>query len=153
LGQFDEAIDAYQRAIVIDDRDVWSMNNLGLLYIQRGQSDEALLPLARAVELRSTSPVFQNNLGTALERSGHVVEAKEAYQAAVTADTGYAKAVSSLARVTPLVQPGDSGTIDLAEASREFQAEVSRLRDTTGGPDSVTVQATVEEMPRDSSPQ
>jgi predicted Zn-dependent protease len=153
LGQFDEAIDAYQRAIVIDDRDVWSMNNLGLLYIQRGQSDEALLPLARAVELRSTSPVFQNNLGTALERSGHVVEAKEAYQAAVTADTGYAKAVSSLARVTPLVQPGDSGTIDLGEASREFQAEVSRLRDTTGGPDSVTVQATVEEMPRDSSPQ
>jgi predicted Zn-dependent protease len=153
LGQFDEAIDAYQRAIAIDNRDVWSMNNLGLLYIQRGQSEEALLPLARAVELRSNSPVFQNNLGTALERSGHVVQAKEAYQAAVTADSDYSKAVSSLARVIPLVQRGDSVTIDLVEASREFQAEVSRLRNTTGGPDSVTAQASVEEMPRDSSPQ
>jgi predicted Zn-dependent protease len=153
LGQFDEAIDAYRRAIAIDDRDVWSMNNLGLLYIQRGQSDEAVLPLARAVELRSNSPVFQNNLGTALEQTGHVAEAKQAYEAAVAADSGYAKAVSSVARVTPLVQPGDTNTIDLVEASREFQAEVSRLQDTTSGPDSVTAQASVEEMPRDSSPQ
>ena len=153
LGQFDEAIEAYQRAIVIDDRDVWSMNNLGLLYIQRGQSEEALLPLARAVELRGNSPVFQNNLGTALEQTGHVPEAKEAYEAAVAADSGYAKAVSSLARVTPLVQPGETGTIDLAEASREFQAEVSRLRETAVGQDSVTVQATAEEMARDSNPQ
>ena len=153
LGQFDEAIEAYQRAIAIDDRDVWSMNNLGLLYIQQGQSDEALLPLARAVELRSNSPVFQNNLGTALERTGHVVEARQAYEAAVAADSGYAKAVSSLARVTPLVQPGDSTTIDLAEASREFQAEVSRRQNTGSGADSATVQASVEEMPRDSSPQ
>ena len=152
LGQFDEAIDAYERAIVIDDRDVWSMNNLGLLYIQRGQSDEALLPLARAVELRSNSPVFQNNLGTALEQTGHVPEAKQAYEAAVAADSGYAKAVSSLARVSPLVQPGETGTIDLAEASREFQAEVSRLRDTAVAQDSVTVQASVEETPRDSNP-
>ena len=153
LGQFDEAIDAYQRAIAIDDGDVWSMNNLGLLYIQRGQSDEALLPLARAVELRSNSPVFQNNLGTALERTGHLPEARQAYEAAVAADSGYAKAVSSLARVSPLAQPGETGTIDLAEASREFQAEVSRLRETAVGQDSVTVQASVEETPRDSNPQ
>ncbi len=153
LGQFDEAIDAYQHAIAIDDRDVWSMNNLGLLYIQRGESDEALLPLARAVELRSNSPVFQNNLGTALEQTGHIPDAKRAYEAAVAADSGYAKAVSSLARITPLVQPGDTNTVDLAEASREFQAEVSRLQDTTSGPDSVTAQATVEEIPGDSSSQ
>lgn len=153
LGQYDGAIDAYQRAIAIDDRDAWSMNNLGLLYIQQGRSGEALLPLARAVELRGNSPVFQNNLGIALERTGHGPEAKLAYEAAVRADSGYTKAVSSLARVTPLVQPGDSSTIDLAEASREFQAEVSRLQATTSGPDSAIVQASVEEMPQDSSPQ
>ena len=52
----------------LDERDVWSMNNLGLIYIQQDRSSEALAPLARAVELRSNAPVFQNNLGTALER-------------------------------------------------------------------------------------
>ena len=76
LGRFDEAIDAYQRALAIDERDVWAMNNLGLIYIQQDRSDRALPTLARAVEFRSNSPVFQNNFGTALERTGHLVAAQ-----------------------------------------------------------------------------
>lgn len=153
LGRFPEAIVAYQRAIAIDDRDAWSMNNLGLLYIQQGQGEDALAPLARAAELRPGSPVFQNNLGTALEQTGHYPEAKGAYEAAVAADSSYAKAVSSLERIAGLVRPDDAATIDLAEVSREYQAEVSRLRETTGPSDSVTAQASVEEMARDSSTQ
>ena len=153
LGQFPQAIEAYQRAIAIDDRDVWSMNNLGLLYIQQGQSDQALAPLARAAELRPGSPVFQNNLGTALERTGHYPEAKAAYEAAVAADSSYAKSVASLERVSGLAQSGDTTTIDLAEVSREYQAAVGQLRDTTGASDTVTVQASVEEMAPDSSTQ
>jgi predicted Zn-dependent protease len=153
LGRFPQAIEAYQRAIAIDDRDVWSMNNLGLLYIQQGQSGDALAPLARATELRPGSPVFQNNLGTALERTGHYPEAKAAYEAAVKADSSYTKSVASLERVTGLVQQGDSATIDLAEVSREYQTAVGQLRDTTGASDTVTVQARVEEMVRDSSTQ
>jgi predicted Zn-dependent protease len=151
LGSFPEAVDAYQRAIAIDDRDAWSMNNLGLLYIQQGRCEDALAPLARATELRPGSPVFQNNLGTALEQTGHYPEARAAYEAAVAADSSYAKAVVNLQRVAALVQPGDSGTIDLGQLSREYQAEVGRLRDATGPTDSVTVEASVEEMARDSS--
>ena len=83
LGHFDDAIDAYQRAITIDDQDVWAMNNLGYIYIQQGRSDAALPPLARAVEIRSNVPVFQNNLGMALERAGHLSDAKTAYETAL----------------------------------------------------------------------
>jgi tetratricopeptide (TPR) repeat protein len=151
LGQFPEAIEAYERAIAIDDRDAWSMNNLGLLYIQQGRSDDALGPLARAAQLRPNSPVFQNNLGTALEQSGHYAEAKSAYEAAVAADSSYAKAVASLERVGTLVQPGDKTNFDVAEVSREYQAELSRSHDVTGPTDSVTVQASVEDTTRDSS--
>ena len=42
LRQMPEAIDAYQRAIALDERDVWAMNNLGLIYIQQDRSDDAL---------------------------------------------------------------------------------------------------------------
>jgi len=139
VGDIDQAIDAYQRAIAIDDRDVWAMNNLGFIYIQQGRSDSALLPLARAVELRSNVPVFQNNFGTALERSGHFVSAKQAYEAALTADSTYAKAAVGLERITAHGAESDTSTVDAASLSREFQAQVEEWRKRTVTADSASV--------------
>jgi predicted Zn-dependent protease len=130
LKQIPEAIDAYQRAIVLDDRDSWAMNNLGLIYIQQDRSDVAVPVLARAVELRAGSPVFQNNLGTALERTGRFAAARQAYEAALAADSTYGKASASLARVTPHAAT-DTSTVDLAALAAEFQGEVGRWKDTT----------------------
>jgi len=126
LGRIPEAVDAYQRAIALDDRDVWAMNNLGYLYIQQGRSDAALPPLARAVELRGNVPVFQNNFGTALERSGHFVTARQAYEKALEADSTYTKAAVGLARVTAHGAASDTSSVDADSLSREFQAEVEQ---------------------------
>jgi predicted Zn-dependent protease len=115
------------------------MNNLGLIHIQQDRSDAALPILARAVELRSNSPVFQNNLGTALERTGHFAAAKQAYEAALAADSTYGKAAASLARVTPQVE-SDTTTVDLAALVTEFQAEVQRWRDSTLEADTTVVE-------------
>ena len=153
LGQIDEAIDAYQRALAIDDRDVWAMNNLGYIYIQQGRSDAALLPLARAVELRGNVPVFQNNFATALERAGHFVSARDAYQAALTADSTYAKAAIGLERVNAHGAESDSTTVDIAALSREFQAEIAQWRERTVTADSTQTDSTTTpsaEMVRDS---
>jgi tetratricopeptide (TPR) repeat protein len=138
LKQMPEAIDAYQRAIALDERDSWAMNNLGLIYIQQDRSDAALPILARVVELRSNSPVFQNNLGTALERTGHFAAAKQAYQSALAADSTYGKSAASLARVTPHAE-SDTSTVDLPALATEFQAEVQRWRDTTVASEDSTV--------------
>src|SRR5205814_10667749 len=48
LGDSSGAIEAYKKAIVLDERDAWSMNNLAKVYIGQGQFEEALGPLARA---------------------------------------------------------------------------------------------------------
>jgi predicted Zn-dependent protease len=128
LGRIPEAIDAYERALAVDDRDVWSMNNLGYLYIQQGRSDAALLPLARAVELRANVPVFQNNFGTALERSGHFVTAREAYQAALQADSTYQKAAVALERVTNNGAVSDDSAVDVAGLAREFESQIGEWR-------------------------
>lgn len=128
LGLIEEAIDAYWEAIVLDDHDVWSMNNLGLILIHEERFEEALGPLARATEIRSDVAVFQNNLGIALERLGHDVDAAEAYRAAVQVDDAYEKASVNLARV----QRHDSsgiGRADLTTFALRFVNEVERLRE------------------------
>ncbi len=153
LGQVPEAIDAYRRAIALDERDAWAMNNLGFIYIQQGCSDAALPPLARAVELRPESPLFQNNLGTALEQAGYLADAKRAYEAALAADSSYAKAAASLERVTGRVEQGDTASVDLAALADGFQAEMGRLRDSTSTADTTQVHAEVGEMARDSAAQ
>ena len=140
LGEAPEAIDAYQRALAIDDRDVWSMNNLGLLYLQQERFEEARPPLARAVEIRGSSPVFQNNLGMALERTGHTAAARAAYLSAIEADSTYAKASASLARLGGPVEGADStATVDLAALAREFEGQIETWRAAAGT------------MPRDSA--
>lgn len=138
LGQVDEAIEAYHRALGLDDRDVWSMNNLGLIYIDQDRSSEALPPLARAVELRSNAPVFQNNLGAALERSGYPTAAAKAYEAAISVDSTYQKSSVALARVTGGSQQPESEPVDLAALSQKFQSDIKAWQGSAEVTDSST---------------
>ena len=78
LGDTTGAVDAYRRSLVLDERDVWSLNNLAVVYIGQRQFDQALGPLAHAIEIDSTVPAFQNNLGLALERTGHITQSADA---------------------------------------------------------------------------
>lgn len=124
IGLVDDAVAAYRQALVIEHRDAWTMNNLGLLMIREGRYEEALRPLARATELRPDVAVFQNNLGVALERTGQPVAAVSAFRAALEAKPEYEKARISLERVEsraaePTVEP-----VDLTGLAREFADEV-----------------------------
>lgn len=128
LAQRDSAEASYLAALSIDPNDSWSMNNLGLLLIEQGRYADALMPLARAVELRPEAPAFANNLGLALERTGHPASAAVAYRAALAADSTYAKAARSLARVGGMV---DETPVDVAQLAAEFSASLlsaSRMR-------------------------
>lgn len=129
LGQRDSAEASYRVALSIDPTDSWSMNNLGLLLIDQGRYEEALPPLARAVELRPEAPAFANNLGVALERTGHAGAASEAYRAALKADSTYSKASRSLARVEAV---SDSSTelVDVGALAAAYKQQLETERQT-----------------------
>ena len=75
---------------------------------------------------------------TALERSGHFVSAREAYQAALQADSTYEKAAVGLARVNAHGAESDSSSVDAAALSQEFQAEIEQWRTRKVTADSTT---------------
>ncbi len=129
LGRLEEAIEAYHQAILSDDRDVWSMNNLGLILIEQESFSEALRPLARAVELQGEVAIFHNNLGVALERTGHYRAAEEAYRTAFEVDESHQKAQVSLTRVEGLEEDPGLEPIDLGVLAESFVEEVKGWRE------------------------
>jgi predicted Zn-dependent protease len=129
LGEVERAVEAYRKALAADEQDVWSMNNLGLIYIEQDRSRDALPPLARAVQLRGNAPVFQNNLGVALERSGYPEAAARAFEAAVSLDSTYKKASVALARVTGSGQTPETEPVDLEALALQLQSEVESWRE------------------------
>jgi hypothetical protein len=95
--------------------------------------------------------VFQNNFATALERSGHFASAREAYEAALAADSTYTKAAVGLERVKVNGVQSDSSTVDVAALSQAFQTQVDQWRTRTVAADSTPKVDTVAspEMARD----
>jgi tetratricopeptide (TPR) repeat protein len=129
-GDTDQAIDAYRHAIMLDENDAWSMNNLGLLYLEQGFVEDALPWLARAVEAKDNVAAFHNNLGMALEHTGRFVAAATAYKGALEADPLYGKAKQNLARVEA-VKSGPEEPIDLAALARGTDDDRKVARDET----------------------
>jgi tetratricopeptide (TPR) repeat protein len=121
-GDSDQAIDAYRMAIALEPNDAWSMNNLGLLYLELGFPADALAWLAKAVETKDNVAAFHNNLGMALEHSGRFVAAATAYKGALEADPNYGKAKQNLARVEA-VKSGPEEPFDLAALARGTDEE------------------------------
>ena len=74
-SDFERAIREYETAVRLesDMRDAW--NNLGAVFLEVGQSVEAIARLERAVQLNPASAVAHFNLADALAQSDRLPEA------------------------------------------------------------------------------
>ena len=120
LGDSEAALFAFRQALLRNRNDAWTMNNYGLLLIRLGRYEDALGPLARAVELKPESPTFQNNLGIAYENSGWLDGARKSFTAALEADSTYSKAKVSLERVQSVLGEATDESPDVQTLARRF---------------------------------
>lgn len=123
-GDIEGAMQTYRDLLVHDDADTWGLNNLGVLLLDRGEFTDALGPLARLVQVKPTAPLFQNNYGMALERSGYKVSALRHYEDAVRNDSTFTKAVKNAERLRGIV----TDTTATEEVSVNSLAEAFRLK-------------------------
>ena len=87
---------------------VEALNNLGNLLITRGQPDEALILLQRAVRIRPNFHVPYNNIGNALVKLGRGSEAIAAFRKAVELIPDFVEAITSLAEQLHRQGDGDA---------------------------------------------
>ncbi len=96
-GMFDEAINEFEEAIVLDPENSAIYNNLGKAYIGVDKIEDATRVLEQAVEISPNFADIHNNLGYAYLKQEFCKKAVEHFQKAVELNSYYAEAFYNLA--------------------------------------------------------
>lgn len=96
---FPAAIAAYKRALEIDPTHVPSLINLGNVYYEMGEFEQAREVYTRGTSADADNPRTHFNLGNACDETGDLLGAMRAYRRAIVLWPGYADAHFNLALV------------------------------------------------------
>src|SRR5439155_900537 len=122
--RYDEASRMFATYTTNQPHDVWGYYMLGLSAWKTGDRDGAVdafqRALVHAIEIDSTVAAFHNNLGLALERTGHITQATESYRAALGIDSTSQKASVNLTRVEGMKQDPAVVAVDLGAVAQAF---------------------------------
>ncbi|HUJ80186.1 MAG TPA: tetratricopeptide repeat protein [Nitrospiria bacterium] len=105
LGRLDDAIEQCYKAIQVDPDFGNPYNDIGAYLIEKGQLDDAIPWLKRAITARRyTSYEYPHlNLGRVYEQKGDWQQAISAYRQALSVNPNYALAARALKRVQALL--------------------------------------------------
>ena len=138
-GRDDCALDAYRRAVGVNEGSVAAHYNLGVALLRQGDGAGAAEQLAAAAKLDPENPLVQAAFGAALSQLGRKSEAIAAFEAALRADPENEMARAELAR---LQAPPRSAGARAAEALRrgDFPAAEAAYREyLRGSPNNAAV--------------
>ncbi|MGE5567595.1 MAG: tetratricopeptide repeat protein [Rhodospirillales bacterium] len=124
-GNLDAAEAIYRDVLAGDPKNADALHMLGVLVSQRGDQQQALSLLGRAVRLNPTPPFYHNNLGNVLFQAGRFADAKLCYEEALRLDPDYAEAHGNLANTCR--------RLGLLENELAHRLEVVRLRPERSG--------------------
>jgi tetratricopeptide (TPR) repeat protein len=90
LGKYDDAMQAFDKAIELDPKFALPWNNKGLILDNQGKLDEAIKAYDEATSLDPNFALAWNNKGNVLKAQGKYDEAIEAYGEAIRSDPNFA---------------------------------------------------------------
>lgn len=118
-NQLEQAEAALQAVAKANPQASGPLTNLGIVYARTNRKPEARTAFTRAINLNPANAAAHNWLGVLAREAGDLARAEQAYQAALTADAGYAPAQLNLAILYDLhlKRPADA-----LAAYRKYQA-------------------------------
>lgn len=96
LGQLDEAIYAYEKALSIKPDHATSSYNMGNALQKKGQHEEAIKAYNKAIKLNPDFVEAYNNMGNAFQAQGKLEDAVNACSKALAINPNHAQAYNSL---------------------------------------------------------
>ncbi len=93
----EEAIEAYQKAVILNPGAAGALVNLGTIYYRQRKYDEAERHYERAIEVDANYPLAHYNLGNLYDEQGDFTRAEEHYATALQLNPNYADAHFNLA--------------------------------------------------------
>ncbi|HJU21791.1 MAG TPA: tetratricopeptide repeat protein [Casimicrobiaceae bacterium] len=117
-GRLADAEAGYRAVLTHAPDEPDALHRLGLIAHQRGQENEALELIERAVGLAAANPIYHNDAALVLHAQGRVDEAIGRYQTALALAPRFARAHNGLG-----IAQKDRGRLD--EAERSFRTAVS----------------------------
>ena len=113
-GKFEEAVEAYNKALSIKPDLAEVYNNLGNAFRDQDKFEEAIEAYNKALTIKPDYAEAYNNLGNAFRDRGKLEEAIEAYNKALSIKPDYAEAHNNLGNALQ-----NQGKLDEASASYE----------------------------------
>jgi superkiller protein 3 len=99
LKKYNEAIDAFQKAIEIDPKYAYAYNNMGIALRKQGKYNDAIAAYKKAIEVDPKDAYAYNNMGVALNEQKRYNEAVASYQKAIELDPADTSAKTNLTEV------------------------------------------------------
>jgi tetratricopeptide (TPR) repeat protein len=96
LGEVDQAIDLYQRALKIDPNFVLARYDLAVAYRGMGEVDKAIAEYEKALKINPRFPEALSNLGGQYFRKGNVKQAEAHFRRAIEVYPNFIQALSNL---------------------------------------------------------
>jgi protein O-mannosyl-transferase len=94
----------FTHALAVTSNNDVALNNLGIIFLDKGQLDEAISKLQRAIDLRPENGPAHDNLAKALLQKGRLAEAMVHYRKFLEIEPGNVEARNTLG--TALIQQG-----------------------------------------------
>lgn len=114
--RYQQAADAYIRALVMDSGFVEARNGLGVVYSMQGKHEEAFAEFRTAISQAPEAAHLYNNLGHALCLRGDYAEAVPVLEQAAALDPANQRTLSNLALAYAKTGEGDKSRQALAQA-------------------------------------
>ena len=86
MGEVEEAITHFSRAVQFEPKMAGARHNLAVALLQDGRTEEAVTHLVQALEISPNDPGINNHLGIAFGRLGRIEEAGKRFSEAIRID-------------------------------------------------------------------